>query len=573
MNPVDPRRNLRLLRIAFWLTTACAGFLRAWAARFSVNSDGNSYLDIASAYLRGDWKNAVNAYWSPFFSWLLALSLRLFRPSTYWESTLLHLLNFAALLLSLFAFEFFFRSFLRLRNHFNWKNEETCDLPELGWWALAYGLFLSTSLFILTPSSTTPDVWVAAGTYLVVGLILQIWTLGGGWGLFYALGLALGCSYLTKAFYFPMSFVFLPTAWLSAGNPRKTLKQAALCLAVFALAAGPWIAILSRSKDRITFGDAGKLNVAMMIDQLPQPLFWQGENDTGTPRHPVRQLLSSPRLYEYGTPIVGSYPPVYDPSYWMDGVAPYFNLRGQLLVLRQSAGTMFQFLGYQIEFAVALLFLVFLAREKFGRLVLLLRKQSYLWAPPLIACSSYAMVLVEGRYVAPFLLLLWISAFSCALGPASQLSSRGAIALVLAVLSVTGLRVVKSAASDMFVILAKPENLDWKVAEGLRNLGIQPGEKISGLSRVAEAHWARLAGVKIVSEIPLGDENLFWTAPADLRQKILATFAGTGANIVVTINPPPCAIKEGWLPLGTTGFYVFRLPQQSLANSNSLQTR
>src|ERR1700704_5705944 len=68
IEPPDPRGNLRLLRAIFWLATACAGFLQAWAARFWISPDGNNYLDVASAYLRADWAHAVNAYWSPIFS-------------------------------------------------------------------------------------------------------------------------------------------------------------------------------------------------------------------------------------------------------------------------------------------------------------------------------------------------------------------------------------------------------------------------------------------------------------------------------------------------------------------------
>ena len=554
------------MRAFFWLITFCAGFLQVWAARFSVSPDGNCYLDIASAYLNGDWTHAVNAYWSPLFSWLLALCLGVFHPGPYWESTLLHLLNFTALLVSLFSFEFFFRSFLHVRKHFKWDDGDHDQLPELAWWALGYGLFLSTSLFILTASLTMPDMWVAAATFLVAGLILRIWTRGGGWALFAALGFALGCAYLTKAFYFPMTFVFLPTAWLATENPRKTLNQVLLGFAVFALVAAPWIAILSRAKNRVTFGDVGKLSFAMMIDQLQQPLFWQGENGTGTPKHPVRQLLTHPRLFEFASPVGGSYPPVYDQSYWMDGVKPYFSLTGQLRVLRQSAGTMFMFLVDQIEFAVGLLFLLFLLRKE-RECVALLRMQSYLWVPPLIACSSYALVLVEGRYVAPFLLLLWVAAFSCVLACAPQLNPRSAAALVLAILSVTGLRIAKSATTDVLTVLAKPVHLDWEVAQALHNLGIQPGDQVAGLSRVAEAHWARLARVKIVSEIPLGEERIFWAASPDLQRKIFRTLAGTGAKILVTKDPPPSASNTGWLPLGTTGYYALPLSPQPSSES------
>jgi len=83
---------------------------------------------------------------------------------------------------------------------------------------------------------------------------------------------------------------------------------------------------------------------------------------------------------------------------------------------------------------------------------------------------------------------------------------------------------------------------------------------VAGLSRVAEAHWARLAGVKIVSEIPLGDEGTFWSAAPEEKRKVFGVFAATGAVLVITKDSPPGAIKEGWIPLGNTAFYAYRLP-------------
>jgi len=90
-----------------WTATIAAGLLQALALRFSISGDGNSYLDVASAYLRGDFANAINAYWSPFYSWLIALVLWVFKPSACWETTILHLLDFAGLLVALRSFEFF----------------------------------------------------------------------------------------------------------------------------------------------------------------------------------------------------------------------------------------------------------------------------------------------------------------------------------------------------------------------------------------------------------------------------------------------------------------------------------
>ncbi len=565
--PAYARRNLRLLRVIVWLITVCVGFLQGWSSRFWISADGNNYLDIASAYLGGDWSHAINAYWSPFFSWLLAFCLGVFRPDPYWDSTVLHLLNYAGLLVSLSSFEFFFRALLRIQNQSLSLKGTKEPLPELGWWTLGYSLYLSTSLLVLTVVDTTPDVWVAVLTYFVAGLILRIAAKGGGWHLFAALGLSLGCAYLAKTFYFPMSFVFLLAAWLAAGNPRKTLKQAALGFLAFLFVAVPWISALSRAKHRFTFGDVGNLAFVIFYDQLQQPFFWQGEKGSGTPLHPVRQLLAKPRLYEFATPVAGAYPPAFDPSYWMEGAHPHFHARSVLRAFRQSAGTFFQIWTIQIEFAVACLALFFLLRAKSDWLRLV-RRQFYLWVPPLIACFNYFIVLVEFRYVAPFVLLLWVAAFASLLGK-SELPRHFLLAVLVAVLAVTGIRIAKLAASDLAAVLAGTENVNWQVAQGLRALGSQPGDKVAGLSRVAEAHWARLAGVTIVAEIPLGDENIFWTADPAEKQKILRVFASTGAKFVVTKDPPACAARDGWIPLGGTGFYTYRLPAAMRANSSN----
>jgi hypothetical protein len=125
---------------------------------------------------------------------------------------------------------------------------------------------------------------------------------------------------------------------------------------------------------------------------------------------------------------------------------------------------------------------------------------------------------------------------------------------------VTGVRLAKSSTSDLLSILAGQENVSWKVAETLRGMELQPGDRVALLSSSAGAHWARLAGVKIVAEVPLGDENIFWTATPDEKQKVLQTFASTGARFVVTKNPPACAQADGWIPLAATGFCAYRLP-------------
>jgi len=556
---LDSPRNLRLLRVVFWAIAIVAGFLQAWAARFWLSPDATNYLDIASTYLRADWKHAVNGYWSPFFSWVLALAMGIFHPAPYSESTLLHLVNFAGMLIALGCFEYFLRGLLLVRRKFLGVTGEQEALPELTLWVLGYGIFLSTSLFVLNVAMTTPDIWVAALTYIVAGLILRIQTAGGGSLLFAFLGLTLGLAYLTKTFYFPITFVFLPAAWMASGNLRKTAKQAALALVIFLAVAGPWIAALSMSKGRFTFGDVGKLAFAEAIDRVPRPALWQGENGSGTPRHPVHLIHSKPQVFEYATPVGGTYPPGYDWSYWLEGMTPHFHWRGLFSIWRQSVGTYYQLFVSQAEYATGLFVLLFLGFEK-TRCGVCLARFKYLWVAPLIACCAYALVLVEGRYVAPFLPLLWLSIFCCLIEAVSGFPQRVQLALVLGMVALTGMRVAKGIESDIVAILSKPRNVDWEVSQGLRVLGVRPGERVSAIGATAEVYWARVGGVTIVSEVPLGEEGTFWAADEGTKREVFRLFASTGAKIVVEKDPPRGAEKEGWIPLRDTSFYARPLP-------------
>jgi hypothetical protein len=44
---------------------------------------------------------------------------------------------------------------------------------------------------------------------------------------------------------------------------------------------------------------------------------------------------------------------------------------------------------------------------------------------------------------------------------------------------------------------------------------------------------------------------------------VFQLFAGSGAKLVVTKDPPFFAVKEGWIPLAETGFYAYPLPTKS----------
>jgi hypothetical protein len=49
--------------------------------RYETTPDGISYLSVASEYASGHFRDAVNLYWSPLFSWLIAPLILLSIPA------------------------------------------------------------------------------------------------------------------------------------------------------------------------------------------------------------------------------------------------------------------------------------------------------------------------------------------------------------------------------------------------------------------------------------------------------------------------------------------------------------
>jgi hypothetical protein len=125
MNESRLKTFFRILAIVF-------GFAETIAARNSIGPDGRSFLEIARAYLRHDWTAAINAYWSPLYSWLLAILLGVTRPSWRWEYPTVHAMNFMIYVATVAAFEFLWRG-IRHRE---------AGLPSPVLWVFGYSLFI-----------------------------------------------------------------------------------------------------------------------------------------------------------------------------------------------------------------------------------------------------------------------------------------------------------------------------------------------------------------------------------------------------------------------------------------------
>jgi hypothetical protein len=341
---------------------------------------------------------------------------------------------------------------------------------------------------------------------------------------------------------------------------------------VFLLFSVPLIWGISTAKGRLTFGDAGTLTYVRYVNGVPYP-HWQGEPaGSGTPKHPSRKILDHPPIYEFGTPVGGTYPISYDPSYWYEGVVARVDVEQQLGLVLTSALFYFDlFLRRQGALAAAVLVMYWMgSRRRFGILDLIRR-----WGLVLVALAAfgmYALVYVEGRYIGVFVVLFWADVLANVRLPGSMTSKRltsalGAI-MVLFVLLDLGAFEIKGY-SDLLNnrnpdpgVGQQARSPSWpgEVAEELYGLGVQQGDKVAVIGYGFGSFWARLARVQIVAEMLSSQADPFWMGNPALQSEVIQAFANTGARAIVAEDVPNYASLVGWHQVGDSDYYVYLLP-------------
>jgi hypothetical protein len=551
----DKNFGLKWLRILFWCAAIALGAVDAWAARHTMNPDGISYLDLGDAYLRGDWKMAINAYWSPLYPWLVGLSLKVLKPSPDWEFPVVHLVNFVIYLAALASFEFFLRTLTDYRRK---RGNAVCEsedarLPEWAWWLLGYSLFIWSSLILIGTKLVTPDMCVAAFVYLACGLLLRLRGATATWRTFVLFGIVLGFGYLAKAVMFPLAFVFLAVAMFSFERTWKAEPRVLISTLIFLSIASPLIISLSHAKGRLTFGDSARVAYEVYVDGVDLMI----PSGNGL-KHPVKKIFESPPTYEFGEPIGGTYPLWYDTSYWHEGIKPYFDLNGQVQAIKTSL--LFYcalFFSHFTQLFMSVCFLILFAtgaRRSLGP-----NNGAAVWPVLIVAISAlglYSLALVESRYIGAFVCLLWLGAFSVVWLPASRLSNRLIAGVVIAVAATTCF-------SAVWWVSRRPPAQGgpaWsEAAQALSEKGIKPEDKVATVGVEpyggGGAYWARLARIQIIAQV--SEPERFWAADLSTQSRVIEAVARTGAKAILTCPEPPRSSPEsGWQRLGNTNYYV-----------------
>ena len=544
--------NYKLLRISCWIVALAVGGAQAWAMRFTMNPDGISYLDIGDAYWRGDWQNAINAYWSPLYSWILGFFLKVLKPSTYWEYPTVHLVNFLIYVLALASFEFFVTIFISERRRcLAGSNGEDIGLSEPSWRLLGYSLFLSASILMIGLGLVAPDMCVAASVYAACGIVLRIRS-GAGRGPSAALGAVLGVAYLSKAVMFPMAFVFLAVAFYR-NTAKHCLRNAAVALLLLLIVAGPFILALSHSKQRLTFGDVGPIAYEVYVDGVD--LFIPSGIQT---EHPVRKTVEVPATYEFAKPVGGTYPLWFDPTYWHAGLKPYWYLKGQLRAVRLALLLYFWILSmFQLNILAPFLALLLIASRPRS----CCRRMARRWAllvPAFAALGLYSVVYAESRYLGPFFILLWMAAFSGLRFPNSQ-GMRRFLAFAMSAIAATTVFFIGDFVVHEVVAGRIVGPVYWEGAEALAKLGLKPGDKLAVFAPEpfgeGGAFVARLDRAQIV--IQSRDTAGEWPKDAVVTAHLIEILRQAGVRVALWYGDPPANSAIPWKRLGQTRHYAY----------------
>jgi 4-amino-4-deoxy-L-arabinose transferase-like glycosyltransferase len=403
------------------------------------------------------------------------------------------------------------------------------------------------------------------------------------------MGLAFGLGFLTKSFAFPITL--LSVALLAAfallwqrRKPARIATAVVIALACFAIVAGPYIAALSKQKGRLDFGDSGNLNYAWYIGGTEKMHLQNGTPAIyGTSEvhllHPEKVLLNSPLVTSYREFPYGTYPPWFDATYFNDRIKTHINPSGQIhAILRNAVLTVRYLLNHPEGWLLLLVLLLLGARPDLCRRL----AGNGFWIIPLLLgiaiFAIYGLVNVEERYVTVGYLAVVLTLFASLRTPSSSeavpgaISTSSALILLLALLAV-GESTRKVAETRRILSVShissgwyKPEI--FKAAEAINKLGVGPGDAIACAGTNAclyDIYWARLAGVRILSEIYLPEPYPFASlASVPNLSTAIETARRNGARIIVGYFDPVVMkgtdpATAGWVSLGDTDFYALPL--------------
>lgn len=209
------------------------------------NADAVSYISIAQKYARGEFAHAVNGYWSPLLSWMIAPAIRLGADPAV-AAKVLSLLTGLALALGVFL----------LGGRFGLPRGIRFFLAAL---ALPV-IFIRYTLLIISPDLLVATVLVY---FFYIIFDPDYFQKKAGW---LGCGLAGATAYFAKSYtlFFVLALVIALSAYhllrsTGAENRKAILRKSIRTIAAVLALSGIWIAALSLKYRKFTISTAGRI--------------------------------------------------------------------------------------------------------------------------------------------------------------------------------------------------------------------------------------------------------------------------------------------------------------------------
>jgi hypothetical protein len=263
MMPKPESQQRDYFTLAVIVTYLFIGLLLIPYYLYRLNPDGISYLEIAAKYSRGEWHNAVNGYWGPLYSWLLALLLYIgFKPLL------------GAKILSLTVGFLAILGAKRLSRTFNIS-------PVL---QRVFIVIAAVNILFFAFVFITPDLFIVCFLLWYASLI---WNAQYGRRMQQAVmcGVLGALAYFSKAYAFPFFIIHftLMNALHYFGVFHKVekskLRNSYLAgLGVFLIMSATWISIISCKYDRLIIGTAGTFDAPVNLQSFDgaMPFYFTG---------------------------------------------------------------------------------------------------------------------------------------------------------------------------------------------------------------------------------------------------------------------------------------------------------
>jgi len=540
---------------AFW------GSMINWRFRNAMNPDGISYLDIARQALSSGPSALINPHWSPLYPALIAFSEWVHKPSPFSEFAQIHAVNAVIYTLAAVSFAYFLRQLLVLRS-----TAGRYLAHEAIFIAFAFALFFRFINADLTPFVMSPDLLVSSTIFLASGLFFRILREEAKSKTFLLLGLVLGLGYLAKSIMLPAGILLLCILFLACWRSKSRRQGVLLAFLVMGLVSAPQIAAVSKRVGHFSIAETGRLNYLWWVDGLPFE-GWTGTPGIGNPIHGPRIIGQDPKIIEFASPIPGTYPLWFDPTYWFAGARIKLDLKRQIRAIRNSLSfyhVIFPDLELPLLGLAFLLILAYHSNSRLGRAELLF----LFW--PCTLLGLYALLFTEYRYIAPLLVVLWVAAYSAALSSIDKVhSSLLALLAVLMLLSsakqtfAETRRIVAPGSTDPPQVLVLPltpppsPSPDQIAARKLMRIGLKPGDAIATVGDAFAAYYAHIAQLRVIAEVV--DPVKFWSLRDDSARQAEQALAHTGAKVLVAKEKPEGFQPEAWQKITGTPYSVLRL--------------